>query len=542
MLHRKKKSELERVLYRGFMLISTLVILLSLGGTLYFDIDRQQKEMDTMISGIAAYISEGTDVVTMLESGYPSPYVKQSLDALYGTIPNISVAEVCNKDGVRFYRTDRQSTGESYVDGEEIPILQGSKPYITMGYGTKGAQRRAFHAVSNAKGEIIGFVMVSVFVGVITARAQSIALVHLMILGVMLIIGFFLSHAILRVLRKTLMGFQPEELLRRYLRQDVVLSAVAEGLVATDTAGTVLFVNSAARSMLGEEEVLEGRLVSELLPDSRQEAVLSTGQPEERRSWIVGGHSVLVNEVPIRKDNNSPAEGVLTVLYDRTEMLHMSDELFGARSMIDALRSYNHEFSNRLHVILGYLETNQNEKAIGYIINSNLITGQVICQTADQIRVSELCALVVGKMMHAAEQGIQLKLMGDSICIEQDLLIPVDDMTSIVGNLLENAIEDLNLYKTELREIKLGLYCRPDCNILICEDTGRGISNKVMEHMFEKGFSTKGEYRGTGLYLVRRVVRQYGGRIDVETEEGEGTVFTITFTREEQKDVSGNHY
>lgn len=42
--------------------------------------------------------------------------------------------------------------------------------------------------------------------------------------------------------------------------------------------------------------------------------------------------------------------------------------------------------------------------------------------------------------------------------------------------------------------------------------------------------------------MVRRIVRQYGGRIDVETEGGEGTVFTITFTREEQKDVSGNHY
>ena len=294
--------------------------------------------------------------------------------------------------------------------------------------------------------------------------------------------------------------------------------------------------------MIGEDKVLEGRPVSELLPDTRQETVLRTGQPEERRSWIVGGHSVLVNEVPIRKDNDSPAEGVLTVLYDRTEMLHMSDELFGARSMIDALRSYNHEFSNRLHVILGYLETGQIEQAIGFIVNSNLITGQVICQTADQIRVSELCALVVGKMMHAAEQGIQLKLMGDSCCIEQDLLIPVDDMTTIVGNLLENAIEDLNLHESEFREIKFGLYCRPDCNILVCEDTGRGISREVMEHMFEKGFSTKGKYRGTGLYLVRRIVRQYGGRIDVETEGGEGTVFTITFTREEQKDVSGNHY
>lgn len=529
----KKKNELERKLYRVFMLLSTFVLLLSLGGTLYFDILRQRQEVDTMISGIAAYIAEGTDVVEMLESGYPSPYVKQSLDALYSTIPNISVAEVCNKDGVRFYHTDRQKTGESYVKGEAEPILQGSEPYITIGYSTKGDQRRAFHAVHNANGEIIGFVMVSVFIGVISARLQSIVLIHLMILIVMLLVSFSLSHASLRYLRKTLMGLQPEELLRRYLRQDVVLSAVSEGLVASDSAGRVLFVNSVARSLIGEDDILEGRPVRELLPDTRQDVVLRTGQSEERRSWMVGGHSVLANEVPIRKDTQSTPEGVLTILYDRTEMLNMSDELFGARSMIDALRSFNHEFSNKLHVILGYLETGQLEKAIGFIVNSNLITGQLICQTADQIRVSELCALIIGKITHAAEQGIQLKLMNDSGCIEQDLLIPVNDMTTIVGNLLENAIEELSSYDGEVKEIKFGLYCRPDCNIIVCEDTSHGISEEVQQHMFEKAYSTKGKYRGTGLYLVQRIVRQYCGRIEVETEQGEGSVFTITFTREE---------
>lgn len=542
MYRKKKKSELESKLYRIFMLISVLIILLSLSATLYVDILRQRKEMDTMISGIAAYISEGTDVVDMLESGYPSPHVKQSLDALYSTLPNISVAEVCNKDGVRFYHTDRQRTGESYVDGEEIPILQTGEPYITIGYGTKGIQRRAFHAVHSASGEIIGFVMVSVFAGVISARLQDIVVMHLMILGVMVLVSFFLSHAVLRFLRKTLMGLQPEELLRRYLRQDVVLSAVAEGLVASDSQGAVLFVNSVARGLIGGEEPLEGRPVSELLPDTRQDTVLRTGQPEERRSWVVGGRSVLVNEVPIRNDSRSRPEGVLTVLYDRTEMLHMSDELFGARSMIDALRSFNHEFSNKLHVILGYLETGQTDKAIGFIVNSNLITSQLICQTADQIRVSDLCALVVGKMMHAAELGIQLKLMGDSCCIEQDLLLPSSDMATLIGNLLENAIEELSTGENEVREIKFGLYCRPDCNIVVCEDTSRGISTEVMEHMFEKNFSTKGKYRGTGLFLVRRIVNQYEGRIDVETESGVGSVFTVTFTREEQKDVSGDYH
>lgn len=536
---KKKKNALEQKLYRAFLLLSTMVTLFSLGGTLYFDMTRQRNEMDTVISGTAAYISQLPDVVSMLENGYPSPQVRQSLDSLCNTIPNISVAVICDKDGLRFYHTDRQKTGESYVDGEEVPILQGSDPYITIGYGTMGSQRRAFHAIHGTDGQIIGFVMVSVFTGVISSQLQSIVVVHLLILLIMLLVSFSLSHASLRYLRGTLMGLQPEELLRRYLRQDVVLSAVAEGLVASDPEGNILFVNSVARGLLGDDQILEGRPVRELLPDTRQEVVLQTGQSEEHRSWIICGHSVLASEIPIRTGPQSPVQGVLTILYDRTEMLHMSDELFGARSMIDALRTYNHEFSNKMHVILGYLEAGQIQQAIRFIVNSNLISGQVICQTADQIRVSELCALVIGKMLHAAERGIELKLAGDSCCIEQDLLLPVDDMVTIIGNLLENAIEELGIQQGEVREIKFGLYCRPDCNLVICEDTGRGIRPELMEQIFEKGFSTKGEYRGTGLHVVRSLVRRYHGKIEVETESEEGTVFTVTFTKEEVSQCIG---
>ncbi|KAF5029759.1 Sensor protein CitS [anaerobic digester metagenome] len=338
------------------------------------------------------------------------------------------------------------------------------------------------------------------------------------------------------------MGLQSEELLSRYLQQDEVLGAMSEGLVASDTAGNILFVNVAARKIIGSDREMEGRPLAQLLPDTRQKAVLLSGKPEDHRSWIVGGHSVLASEIPIRSSVSAPVQGVLTILYDRTEMLHMSDQLFGARSMIEALRSYNHEFSNKLHVILGYLQSGEIQKAMRFILNSNLISGQLICQTADQIRVSELCALIIGKIIHAAERGISLTLSGDSSCIEQDLLLPVSDMMAIIGNLLENAIEELGSGACDIQEIKCGIYCRPDCNIIVCEDTGRGISDKVFQMMYENGFSTKGEYRGTGLFTVKRIVSQYGGKIEAETEQGEGTAFTVTFAREDMQDVSGHNH
>ena len=68
---------------------------------------------------------------------------------------------------------------------------------------------------------------------------------------------------------------------------------------------------------------------------------------------------------------------------------------------------------------------------------------------------------------------------------------------------------------------------------MVCEDTGGGIAPDILPHIWDKGFSSKGEGRGFGLYLISRLVDEHGGCIELETEPGVGTCFTLTFTREE---------
>ncbi len=188
---------------------------------------------------------------------------------------------------------------------------------------------------------------------------------------------------------------------------------------------------------------------------------------------------------------------------------------------------------NKLHIILGYLQTGESQKAVQFIMNTSLVTSQSIRETADCIRVSHLCALIIGKMMHAAELGILLTVTHDSFCREEDLLLSPEDYATILGNLLENAIDELSRSHSEVREIKLSMYCRPDCNLVVCEDTGGGIAPDILPHIWDKGFSSKGEGRGFGLYLISRLVDEHGGCIELETEPGVGTCFTLTFTREE---------
>ncbi len=74
---------------------------------------------------------------------------------------------------------------------------------------------------------------------------------------------------------------------------------------------------------------------------------------------------------------------------------------------------------------------------------------------------------------------------------------------------------------------------------LMVRDTGHGMSRETMEQIFEPFFTTKPADRGTGLGLtfVRKVVNDYQGHIDVESEVGEGTAFHLYFPRSTQEPV-----
>lgn len=531
MLPKFKKLSLEKQLFLSFFSVSACLLVLSLGISLSYNVSKRKSEIDSLISGVAAYAASMDQVIDMLDSGYPDRETARALDGLHENFPDLNVIAIYDKDLLRFYHTNRQESGESLVNGEEQAVLSGSGPYITTGLGTHGTQRRAFHAVTGRDGTISGFVMASAFSTYIAEQSREILSVYAAVLALMLVVSFLLSHGLVRLLRSTLMGHHPQELLELYMRQDTVLNAMEEGIIASDLSGTVIFANQAARALFPPEETVAGRPIRSLFPATGASEILKTGIPVTGKSCSLSGHPLICNEIPI---GSFPGiQGVLTILNDRYEVETLSDELSGVRSMLDTLRAFNHEFLNKLHVILGYLQTGQTQQAITFIVNSSLVSSQAIRQTADCLRVHQICALTVGKMMHAAELGILLTVAPDSRCMAKDLYMDVGDCVTIVGNLLENAIEELQASEKEIREITLGIYASPDGTVITCGDTGRGIPEPVLERIFDNGFSTKGSGRGTGLHLVRQITDRCGGEISIDTEEDEGTCFTLTFTRKE---------
>ena len=530
---------LERRLYSMFLLFAAVLLVSCLLASLVLSIRRERRNLDQQISDAAAYIAEMPGVKKMLQTGYPDELTLRQIDLLVENSSGVEAVMIANTKGLRFYQTDRHIVGDTYVNGDEAAILEGSEPYITTVYGTKDRQHCAFHAVRNGADTITGFVMASVPSNQITVEQRDLILLYLFLLVVMLTLASLITRAFLRFQRKALMGYRPGELLSLYIRQDVVINSISEGLISADRSGKILFSNLAARNLVSEnDEIIAGRQLKEVFPQTHFDTVMKERKAIQSHTCDIGDRTVIVSEVPLNSRGRQP-DGVLVILQDRTEALQLSDELSGARNMMDTLRAFNHEFLNKLHIILGYLQTGEIEKAKRFITNSSLVSSQAVRDTANMIRVSRICALVIGKMMHAAELGIRLTVQPDSSMLERDLILSQDEYVTIIGNLLENAIEELSAADAgsagdeQPREIVLGIYCRPEVSIITCEDTGGGVSDDVLPRIFEKGVTTKGENHGTGLYLVKQITDARHGEITVETEPGEGTCFTLTFTADE---------
>ena len=148
-----------------------------------------------------------------------------------------------------------------------------------------------------------------------------------------------------------------------------------------------------------------------------------------------------------------------------------------------------------------------------------------------------VAALLIGKTARAAELNIRFVLREGCCYSPTDYRLPSEVLVTIIGNLLEKAFESMNEHKdfNTQNELMFGIYSRPDAVLITVDDTGKGIADADREHIFENGFSTKGEGRGTGLYQVKTMVEALGGTVTVESQIGVGTSFSVSFIKKEKR-------
>ncbi len=101
------------------------------------------------------------------------------------------------------------------------------------------------------------------------------------------------------------------------------------------------------------------------------------------------------------------------------------------------------------------------------------------------------------------------------------------ELVDVVLNLVVNAVQARD--EGRPNQVAIELFREGSSAVLRVSDTGRGVSPVHMKRLFEPFFTTKapGEGTGLGLSLARKIVLAHGGSIDVASDVGEGSIFTV---------------
>ena len=513
------------------ILIVTLALFLGFAGS-FINVQFEIERRDQNLQNVAETIAKSPLVVEAEYSNMDSyPLLKEYLDSLCDTLKDIDVISVVTKESTRLYHSNEELIGTVY-DGTIPDFKEKSRDYYTTtDNGPSGTQRRAYAAIYDEEGNYAGFVMAIMLMKNIKNETIQIILTFILITIIAILIELFVSAELSDKIKKSLLGYEPDVFTSMFRMRDNILESLDEGIVAVDKVGKVQFINKSAVEMLttdGKEDSFIGKYVSNL--SNTIPALNPLCASETSRSVSSAYDNILIDTIPIKE--NDSVTGTVGILHDRKEYTKLMEDLTGTRYLVDSMRANNHDFTNKLHVILGLIQMEMYDEATSYIQNITMVQRETISKVMNCINEPAIAALLIGKIARASELNVKFVLREGCYYSSADISLPSEVLVTVIGNLIENAFESMNDMNYDgQKELLFGMYSKPGALLITADDTGSGISDSNIGRIFENGFSTKGSGRGTGLYQVKNLIEAAGGKINVESQEGIGTSFTVSFKK-----------
>jgi CitB family two-component system sensor histidine kinase MalK len=514
------------------------VVALSLLVTFIFVIgkvgDITEKSMANKAADIAHIVAHSKLVIEALSSTRDEAEI-QAFTNQIRELTNVDFIVVMDMNGIRKSHPNKTIVGEHFVGDDERAVLFEGSEYSSISQGTLGPSLRFFTPIYSLDGNQIGAVSVGILLeGVQGATDQSRSVVYWAIL-IGLMVGVSGAVYLSGNIKKTLFGLEPLAIAKLFEERNAMLESIKEGVIAVDRQARVTIINVEAIKLLSRAGIDDnpiGKDIETFLPNTRLKDVMQQRVAELDCEQNINGVTILTNRVPIFV--NEEIVGAIATFRDKTEIRQLAEQLTGVRLYAEALRAQAHEFMNRMHVILGMVRLECYEQLADYI---NVIAKQYqheVGSAARHIRDPVLAGFFMGKMSRAREIGVELILSEESFFPKLSDPEITHEMVTILGNLVNNAMEAVE--HSKLKQVHVKLVCNDALLKLEVCDTGPGIANHCKEKIFIKGFSTRGNNRGLGLFLVQRSLQKLNGQIQVISELDKGTCFVVNIPWVEEGD------
>jgi PAS domain S-box-containing protein len=380
-----------------------------------------------------------------------------------------------------------------------------------------------------------------------------------------------MKRAFLDKLLARLRRIQPEEVEaffvelardKRFL--ETIFNAIREGVIVTDTAGTVIYMNDAAGMLFGLDPAAAlGRPLAENISGLRWKE-LAQGREVVTRDIEVfhPAHRVLnFYVVPLMaEDDDQPGRrqhaGYALIMRDFTERHREAQETLESER-IAALQllaaGVAHEIGNPLNSLtihLQLLERRLRKLPEGQqdTLLHPLEVAQEEIKRLDSIVTQFLRAIRPAPLQRAphdlnslvrdAADFLAPELKSRNVLLELDLApgLPVldvdqDQLKQAFYNIVKNASEAMK--QGGLLKIRTG--SDADWVNITFADTGGGMTQEAMARVFEPYFTTKKGGSGLGLMITQRIVRAHGGEVVLESDPGKGLRLTLRLPRHDRQ-------
>ena len=434
---------------------------------------------------------------------------------------------VGDHEGRRYSHPVPERIGKLMVGGDNPRALERGEAYVSKAVGTLGPSMRGKVPIFANSGKVIGVVSVGYLQETVESVTEGyLQRVLLWVFGLFLFGGIG-TWLIARNVKQSIFGLEPVEIARLFRERNAILDSIREGVVAINDKGQVTMLDHEAAKILKiPPESGIGTSIESILPQTRMLEVLKSGEEQFDQEMIIGGIEVIVNRVPIWQ--NGRVAGVVSSFRRKDEIDRMAQELTQIQEYSEVLRTQTHEYSNKLHTLAGLIQLGSPQEALDLIGRETSGYQELLGTLAETVPEPLLSAIILGKYNRAQELRINFQLDPESRMIDIPKKINREKIVTILGNLLENALEAAQENTSGKRMVQLSMTDFGNDLIFEVEDSGSGIEDESVDLSLQHGFTTKsGTGRGIGLSLVHENLKYLGGHLTVVRSSLGGMRFTI---------------